>query len=230
MLQVPGLLQQPCTPWRLTPAACWHPTASAAYCPATAVPYCSRLAILGKHSGVLVPRRARRAPLRRRCPTAAAGSDAGGSPGQAQPHPPATGADNSWAQCCWAALSCCWPHEAQLWLRSNSALSASCPAVKPCPPRHRARQTRSCVAAPRVLGINIEVRDGDSIGSLAAEIGLPRQALLIANKGERFQNRTFKTSSAHTSFGIHAALNEVHDINGTSRYAAGTGTKRVRST
>lgn len=39
------------------------------------------------------------------------------------------------------------------------------------------------LAMPRVLGINIEVRDGDSIDSLAAEIGLPRQALLIANKG-----------------------------------------------
>jgi hypothetical protein len=81
-----------------------------------------------------------------------------------------------------------------------------------------------------VLGINIEVRDGDSIDSLAAEIGLPRQALLIANKGERFRNRTFKTCSAHSSFGMHAALNEAHNINGNSRYAAGSRTKRVRST
>ena len=36
----------------------------------------------------------------------------------------------------------------------------------------------------RVLGINIEVREGDTIDGLAAEIGLPKQALLIANKGE----------------------------------------------
>ena len=47
------------------------------------------------------------------------------------------------------------------------------------------------IAMRRVLGINIEVREGDSIDSLAAEIGLPKQALLIANRG------------AHCQFGIH---------------------------
>lgn len=35
----------------------------------------------------------------------------------------------------------------------------------------------------RVLGLDIEVREGDTIEGLAAEVGLPPQALLAANKG-----------------------------------------------